>query len=65
MWCLVVSIPDLCLLSYFAGRTHHIVKKSHAAAQICFISTYVVQTSIAAYALDFPKQSRDGVQKFL
>ena len=25
VWCLIVSIPDLCPLSYFAGRTYHIV----------------------------------------
>ena len=25
VWCLIVSIHDLCPLSYFAGRTYHIV----------------------------------------
>ena len=25
MWYLIVSIPDLCTLTYFAGRTYHAV----------------------------------------
>ena len=34
MWCLVVSIPDLCSLSYFSGRTVRFVGFFNGLAQL-------------------------------